>query len=156
MEAPEFGHYPRGASATDTPERVKVLDGRRRRRYCRPSTPPTQETPMKRTALALVAAPVLALGLAACSSDAPAPAPVVTVTAPAPETQDPNAFMLDTLDQVWGTMSYSDQRDLCTFYNMTPDGAYDAFNEGFASDMGTDFPQDVFDQFFSAECGSDV
>jgi hypothetical protein len=111
---------------------------------------------MKRTTLALVAAPVLALGLAACGSDAPAPAPVVTVTAPAPETEDPNAFMLDTLAEVWASMSYGDQQDLCTFYNMTPDGAYDAFNDGFSGDFGSDFPRDVFFQFFSAECGSDV
>ncbi len=105
---------------------------------------------MNRKIAALLAAAALTISLGACTVQVGDPEEQNT---PAPvQSEDPDQFMLDVLQQTWDETSYSDQQDLCTFFNMAPDAAYDAFNGGFASDMGTDFPRPLFDEFFSGVC----
>jgi hypothetical protein len=92
-----------------------------------------------------------ALGIAVITSnDDPAPAPTVTAPAPEPAPSETSNPLLDILEETWNQTPSGQKESLCLYFNIDPDGAFDAFNEGSEGLV----PQDTFNEFFSGKCSS--
>jgi hypothetical protein len=100
----------------------------------------------------LVVVCVTALGIAFIVSggteDEPAPTP--TVSAPVPTPSDTSDPILDILEDTWNQTPSGQQESLCLYFNVDPEGAFDAFNEGSQGLV----PQDTFNSFFSEKCST--
>ena len=111
--------------------------------------------------LAAVGAFAVVLGGCAIPTQAPEPAPTVTVTSkptPAPtvtvteeplSASDSEVLGNAALAYVWSEMSYSDQEDFCTAYNVAPDYAWSELRDS-ASDVG--ITRQSFNDFFQGVC----
>ena len=99
---------------------------------------------------ALIASFVCALSLTACTINTGGADENTSNTTDSTE-ESSDDVLYAGLEQVWSDPSI-DQEDLCAFFNTAPDMAYGSFNEGWESDMNSDFPRDVFDNFFSEHC----
>jgi ABC-type glycerol-3-phosphate transport system substrate-binding protein len=116
---------------------------------------------MKRTTLALVAAPVLALGLAACGGSTPAPAPVVTVTAPAPTptqediTQTSGYILTQAIMQVAWDKQPNPQL-LCIAWATDRQKWTNQFAASAPATVPYDQASAAVEDFFDDKCASDV
>lgn len=75
------------------------------------------------------------------------PSPTVTVYEDSASTRQ-SSLEQDLLGLAWDSLSYTDQRDVCAFYNEDPAGAWIAFSGG---DEELVSPQE-FRVFFNSVC----
>lgn len=101
----------------------------------------------------------LLAGINTATEQTATPTPAVTVTqqapAPAPAVEDDPVEELSeddiadlALEVAWDGMNRSAKDDVCMAFNLYPDEAWDAFNEGAAYQ----FTRRQFDAFFGAHC----
>ena len=110
---------------------------------------------MKRSPL--LAVPLIALAACTATPAPEAPAPTVTVTAeptptPEPVAEDaPESEGTLALAMAWESQSKSDRESVCQLYRLTPNLAWDTFEN---SDGGGMLTRAEFDAFFDKKCGA--
>lgn len=98
----------------------------------------------------ITAVSMIAFGLAGCgSTDEPQPIPTVTVTATPSETTSPGAPLYqNAIGMGWGNLAPKEKEAACFLYLVSPDEAWDSFDEGAEGNI----PREEFEIFFDEKC----